>query len=127
MEAADVPGILRGEQLAEAFANMDVFTFPSRTDTFGNVVLEAFASGTPAVVTDAGGPRFIVQEAFSGFVTARDSEFIERTARLLRDSDLRARMACAARRQALGESWEVVFDKVYDGYRAGILQRFTAS
>jgi glycosyltransferase involved in cell wall biosynthesis len=127
LEAADLSGILRGEQLAEAFANMDVFTFPSRTDTFGNVVLEAFASGTPAVVTDAGGPKFIVQEGVSGFVTGQDSEFIERTARLLRDSDLRAHMACAARKQALGESWEAVFDKVYDGYCAGILQRFTAS
>ena len=56
LAAADLPGILRGEALAEAYANMDVFVFPSRTDTFGNVVLEAFASGRPAVVTDAGGP-----------------------------------------------------------------------
>lgn len=44
LAAADFPGILRGHALAEAYANMDVFTFPSRTDTFGNVVLEAFAS-----------------------------------------------------------------------------------
>ena len=49
LSAADLPGILRGEDLAEAYANMDVFTFPSRTDTFGNVVLEAFASARPAV------------------------------------------------------------------------------
>ncbi len=129
--AADLPGILRGEQLAEAYANMDVFTFPSRTDTFGNVVLEAFASGTPAVVTDAGGPKFIVREGVSGFVARSDSEFIERTARLLRDAELRARMGQAAREQASGEAWDAVFEKVYDGYRAGIertgiLQRFTA-
>lgn len=118
LAAADLPGILRGEQLAGAYANMDVFTFPSRTDTFGNVVLEAFASGTPAVVTDAGGPKFIVREAVSGFVAAADGEFIDRTARLLRDADLRARMGGAAREQASGESWDAVFDKVYDGYRA---------
>jgi phosphatidylinositol alpha 1,6-mannosyltransferase len=131
LAAADLPGILRGEQLAEAYANMDVFTFPSRTDTFGNVVLEAFASGTPAVVTDAGGPKFIVREGVSGFVARTESEFIERTARLLRSIDLRARMGEAAREQASGESWDTVFEKVYDGYgvaieKAGILQRFTA-
>lgn len=131
LAAADLPGILRGEQLAEAYANMDVFTFPSRTDTFGNVVLEAFASGTPAVVTDAGGPKFIVREGVSGFVARTDSEFIGHTARLLRDMELRARMGRAAREQASGEAWDAVFEKVYDGYRAGIeqagiLQRFTA-
>ena len=53
-------GVLRGDALAEAYAGMDLFAFPSRTDTFGNVVLEALASGVPAVVTDGGGPKFIV-------------------------------------------------------------------
>ncbi len=123
LECADLPGILRGEQLAEAYANMDVFTFPSRTDTFGNVVLEAFASGRPAVVTDAGGPRFIVRDGVTGFVARGDAEFVDRTAQLLRDAELRARMGQAAREQAAGESWDAVFDKVYDGYRAGIAAR----
>lgn len=48
-------GVLKGDALARAYAKMDVFTFPSRTDTFGNVVLEALASGVPAVVTNEGG------------------------------------------------------------------------
>jgi len=117
---ADLPGILRGELLAEAYANMDIFTFPSRTDTFGNVVLEAFASGTPAVVTDAGGPKFIVRDGLTGFVGRTDAEFIERTARLLRDPKLRTCMGAAARVQASGESWDAVFEKVYEGYRVGI-------
>ena len=86
LAAADIPGIHRGEELARDYANMDVFVFPSRTDTFGNVVLEAFASGVPAVVTDAGGPRFIVNDGVSGFVTHTAAEFIERTARLLGDA-----------------------------------------
>ncbi len=123
LAVADLPGILRGEPLAEAYANMDVFTFPSRTDTFGNVVLEAFASGTPAVVTDAGGPKFIVREGISGFVARSESEFIERTACLLRDAELRARMSTAARLQACGESWDAVFEKVYEGYRVGMQAR----
>jgi phosphatidylinositol alpha 1,6-mannosyltransferase len=120
---ADFPGILRGEELAEAYANMDVFAFPSRTDTFGNVVLEAFASGTPAVVTDGGGPKFIVRDGISGYVAGSDLQFIECAARLLRDADLRSKMARAAREQASGESWDAVFDKVYEGYRVGIQAR----
>jgi glycosyltransferase involved in cell wall biosynthesis len=114
---------LRGEALAEAYANMDVFTFPSRTDTFGNVVLEAFASARPAVVTNAGGPKFIVRDGTSGFVADTDGDFIERTTRLLADAGLRERMGAAARSQACGESWDSVFEQVYDGYRAGIQAR----
>ena len=117
--SADLPGIKRGEELARWYANMDVFVFPSRTDTFGNVVLEAFASGVPAVVTDAGGPKFIVRHGVSGFVAANDEEFVERTAQLLRDAVLRRRMAEAARVQACGESWDSVFEQVYEGYEVG--------
>lgn len=123
LEAAEMRGILRGEALAEAYANMDVFTFPSRTDTFGNVVLEAFASARPAVVTGAGGPKFIVRDGVSGFVADTDAEFIDRTKRLLKDAELRERMGAAARAQACGESWDSVFEQVYDGYRAGIQAR----
>jgi glycosyltransferase involved in cell wall biosynthesis len=120
LAAADIPGIERGEDLARSYANMDVFVFPSRTDTFGNVVLEAFASGVPAVVTDAGGPKFIVNHGVSGFVAHSDGEFIEHTANLLRDAGLRAAMGVAARQQAALESWDTVFDKVYEGYGAGL-------
>ena len=119
LAAADIPGIERGEDLARSYANMDVFVFPSRTDTFGNVVLEAFASGVPAVVTDAGGPKFIVNHGVSGFVAHSEAEFIEHTANLLRDAGLRASMGSAAREQAARESWDTVFDKVYEGYSAG--------
>jgi glycosyltransferase involved in cell wall biosynthesis len=118
LKAADLPGIQRGAELAGSYADMDVFCFPSRTDTFGNVVLEAFASGVPAVVTDAGGPKFIVRADVSGFVAHSNSEFIEHTTRLLKDAALRARMSTAAREQACGESWDAVFDKVYEGYRS---------
>jgi glycosyltransferase involved in cell wall biosynthesis len=117
LTAADIPGIQRGEELARSYANMDVFVFPSRTDTFGNVVLEAFASGVPAVVTNAGGPKFIVNPGVTGFVAQSDSEFIEYTAKLLTDPALRKSMADAAREQARGESWDSVFEKVYAGYQ----------
>ena len=121
--AADFLGIQRGEALARHYADMDIFVFPSRTDTFGNVILEAFASGVPAVVTDSGGPKFIVRDGISGFVADCDASFIESTARLLRDSGLRQAMARAARAQAARESWDTVFDQVYGGYRTAIAAR----
>jgi glycosyltransferase involved in cell wall biosynthesis len=120
LQNADFRGVRRGAALSQDFANMDVFAFPSRTDTFGNVVLEAFASGVPAVVTSAGGPKFIVREGLSGFVAYTDEEFVERVARLLSDGELRTAMGRAARDQASGESWDEVFGHVYDGYLAAL-------
>ena len=114
--SADLLGVLRNEQLAEAYANMDAFVFPSKTDTFGNVVLEAMASGAPCVVTDQGGPKFIIEEGVSGFAASTDAEFIQRVAELMLKPDLRAEMALAARRQACRASWDRVFEDVYAGY-----------
>lgn len=112
----DAPGVLRGTELAEAYANMDVFAFPSRTDTFGNVVLEALASGTPCVVRDAGGPKYIIEEGVTGFATSTVAEFGERAIQLLTDPDLRIGMSIAAREQACLASWDKVFEDVYAGY-----------
>src|SRR5712691_11102227 len=67
MQCADFTGVLHGESLARAYANMDLLVFPSETDTFGNVVQEALASGTPALVSSGGGPKFIVRPGISGF------------------------------------------------------------
>ena len=120
LASAELPGILRGSQLAEACANMDLFVFPSRTDTFGNVVLEAFASGVPAVVSNAGGPKFIVTPGVNGFVASTPDDFIELTTTLLTDAALRARMGSAARDYASTQSWDCVFEQVYQGYRTGI-------
>ncbi len=127
LPAADLPGILRGEDLAQAYAQMDVFAFPSRTDTFGNVVLEAFASGVPAVVTNAGGPKFIVRDGVSGFVANDEEEFVDRVLQLLRNPALRAQMGSAARRQACGESWDLVFERVYEGYEVAIRSKTNAN
>jgi phosphatidylinositol alpha 1,6-mannosyltransferase len=113
-------GVLKGEALAQAYANMDIFAFPSRTDTFGNVVQEALASGVPAVVTDAGGPRFIVRHGESGFVATSDDEFCQRIVLLAREEQMRRSMAAAARRQVARQSWDRVFEEVYRGYAAGL-------
>lgn len=125
MTRADFTGVLRGEALAEAYANMDLFLFPSRTDTFGNVVLEALASGVPAVVTDGGGPKFIVADGVNGVVTKTNDEFIKAVLALMNDATRRAAFRTEARRLAQESSWDAVFERVYDAYRIGI-ERFYA-
>jgi glycosyltransferase involved in cell wall biosynthesis len=61
-------GYLTGEELQRGYASADVFVFPSATDTFGNVVLEAQASGLPVIVSDEGGPRELVVDGETGVV-----------------------------------------------------------
>jgi glycosyltransferase involved in cell wall biosynthesis len=113
---AEFTGVLSGEPLATAYANMDIFAFPSHTDTFGNVVQEALASGVPAVVTASGGPRFIVRHGMTGFVTASDGEFCERIVQMARDEAQRREMGRAARKQVEDQSWDRVFQEVYEAY-----------
>jgi phosphatidylinositol alpha 1,6-mannosyltransferase len=119
LKEAEFAGVLRGPELARAYANMDVLVFPSHTDTFGNVVLEALASGVPAVVTPDGGPKFIVRDGVTGFVT-EDDHFAEAVAELVRDRARLEEMRSKARAYALGCSWDAVFDRVYAGYETAL-------
>jgi len=112
---ADFSGVLRGVELARAYANMDLFVFPSHTDTFGNVVLEALASGVPAIVTPDGGPRYIVKDGETGSI-ATDDGFSAAVAALILNPELHARMRVAARAYALSASWDSVFEGVYSTY-----------
>ena len=116
LPTADFTGVLRGSALSSAYANMDLFVFPSHTDTFGNVVLEALASGVPAVVTPNGGPRFIVHEGETGAIAA-DHEFAGLISAILRDAALLESMRSKAREYSLTCSWDAVFDRVYAAYR----------
>lgn len=120
---ADFPGVLRGSALAQAYANMDLFVFPSHTDTFGNVVLEALSSGVPAIVTPNGGPKYIVhdrtrhpQHHETGFIVP-DEGFAPAITTLAHDHTRLAQMRIAAREYALTCSWDAVFDRVYAGYQ----------
>lgn len=119
LPGAEFPGVLRGQALAAAYAGMDVFVFPSHTDTFGNVVLEALASGVPAVVTPHGGPSSIVRPGETGLV-APDEGFAEAIIRILSDPEKHSSMRIEARKHAIGASWDAVFEKVYSGYTVGL-------
>ncbi len=115
LPGAEFTGVLRGEALATAYANMDLFVFPSHTDTFGNVVLEALASGVPAIVTPDGGPRTIIADSETGRIV-RDDQFAPAIAELINDPVRLAEMRTAARAHALTASWDSVFEGIYAAY-----------
>lgn len=117
MKTAELPGFLEGEELSAAYANMDVFIFPSETDAYGNVVQEANASGVPCIVTDQGGPKFIVQRGETGFVAKDLDEFVKYSIELIDDREKLERMKRQSLEFALTRSWDSVFENVYKTYR----------
>ncbi len=104
-------GYLQGHELAKAFASSDIFVFPSTTDTFGNVVMEAQASGLPAVVSDLGGPRELVEEGVDGFITRGldVGSFASAVRRLVLDPALRQKMGQAGRQRVQDRNWTQAF------------------
>jgi len=116
MRQAEFTGVLTGRDLSRAFANMDLFVFPSETDTFGLVVLEALASGVPAVVSSVGGPKDTVQHCTTGYIANNLEEFVAFTDLLLTQPDLLSSMGLAARLYALSTSWEQIFEGMCKAY-----------
>ncbi|HXA09306.1 MAG TPA: glycosyltransferase [Chthoniobacterales bacterium] len=108
-------GYLNGTDLARAYASSDIFVFPSTTDTFGNVIIEAQAAGLPVIVSDVGGPRELVTDGVSGLITkARDpADFTSAIRRLVADESLRKEMSAAARRSVEDRSWPSAFRKFW--------------
>ncbi len=113
---ADFTGFLEGAKLAEAYANMDVFIFPSETDTFGNVIQEANASAVPCIVSNLGGPKFIVEPGKTGFVAENVDEFAAFAVELIEKPEKLEEMKKLSREFAVSRSWETVFEKVYEVY-----------
>lgn len=116
MKHAKFYGYLHGEPLAEAFANMDVFVFPSETETFGQVVQEANASGVPAIVTNSGGPKFFTINYENGFVAENLAEFTKFALQLMTNPAQLDKMRRLSRKFALSRSWDAVFEEVYEAY-----------
>lgn len=111
-------GWLTGERLSCEFANMDAFVFPSETDTFGLAVLEALASGVPAVVASKGGPAHTVEHGKSGFIANSSDDFAVLLTALMTDPELRNFARAEARQRALSlGSWEQIFAGMYRTYQ----------
>lgn len=112
-------GYLKGEDLTGIYASSDVFVFPSTTDTFGNVVLEAQASGVPVIVTDKGGPCENMLPNKTGLLVPGDSERALRKALciLLDNRNLAHQMSQAARQYMEERSFEAAFIKSWQLYK----------
>ena len=108
-------GTLAGLELATAYASGDVFLFPSTTDTYGNVVVEAHASGLPTVVSDTGGPKELVRNEETGFVTRSldVGDFTCAVRRLVKDPELRQRLGATARAGVENRDWSAAFEKFW--------------
>lgn len=115
---AVIMGPLGREDVARAFASADLFVFPSETDTAGNVVLEAQASGLPVVVSSEGGPQEQMRPGLTGAVcSGRDPDtWAEAIATLLQPTT-HAAAASAAREYGLSRRWDVALAPLFDAYR----------
>jgi glycosyltransferase involved in cell wall biosynthesis len=119
----DLPGItftgyVGGTKLAELFASADVFVFPSTTDTFGNVVLEAMSSSLPVVVTDQGGPSELVVHNRTGMIVPASNHgaMAQAVRRIVEDKELRQRMSSAARDHVARMRYDVAAEALWSFY-----------
>ncbi|WP_234572794.1 glycosyltransferase family 4 protein [Rhodohalobacter sp. 614A] len=112
-------GFLKGEDLAKAYASSDIFFFPSDTETFGNVTLEAMASGLPAVVANATGSKSLVDHGENGFraPVERSDKFFTLIEKLIVDPELRKRMANASLEKSKKYSWDSINGKLLGYYK----------
>src|SRR5438874_454705 len=108
-------GYLTGKELAAAYASADIFVFPSTTDTFGNVIIEAQASGVPVIVSDSGGPKELVENNRNGLITkSHDVEDLTRAIReLVADPERRKRMGDVAHQSVIDRTWPTAFRKFW--------------
>jgi glycosyltransferase involved in cell wall biosynthesis len=116
---AVISGAVPHDQVAVAMASADVFLFPSATDALGTVVLEAQASGLPALVSDRGGPQEQIRPGITGDVcrTGDAEDFARKLAALLRNAQRRREMGRHARQLALCRDWPAALQPLFDAWR----------
>lgn len=124
MPKAHFTGFLSGEELARAYASSDIFFFPSDTETFGSVTLEALASGVPAVVADATGSKSLVESGVNGLLIPpkKPGEFADGIMRLAEDPVLRKSMSEAAVQKAMAYTWDTVMGGLVKNYEEALSQ-----
>jgi glycosyltransferase involved in cell wall biosynthesis/predicted metal-dependent phosphoesterase TrpH len=114
-------GWLEGAELASAYASADIFLFPSATDTFGQVILEAQASGLPVIAVAAGGPLSLVEDGVSGLLREADAHALaDAVLELARSPLLREQLARGGLRSARARTWERTLELLADGYRRAL-------
>ncbi len=114
-------GWLDGDRLARAYANADIFLFPSATDTFGQVILEAQASGLPVVAVEEGGPLSLIENRVSGLLCQGDAEELASAVSELAGSrPLREQLAAGALHSVRMRTWEHTLERLAGGYRRAL-------
>jgi glycosyltransferase involved in cell wall biosynthesis/predicted metal-dependent phosphoesterase TrpH len=114
-------GWLDGDGLARAYANADIFLFASETDTFGQVILEAQASGLPVLAVGAGGPTELIQHGRTGWLAGAEVDALAGAlAELARRPGLRARLGAAGVEAVRDRSWTRALRQLADGYNRAL-------
>ncbi|HZH62418.1 MAG TPA: glycosyltransferase, partial [Metabacillus sp.] len=110
-------------ELAKIYSCSDLFVFPSPTETFGNVVLEALASGTPVIGANSGGVKNIIKPLETGYLCEpkNTNQFNEAIIHLLEDYSLRNKMGKAAREYALTQTWNHIFEGLLMEYEDALI------
>jgi glycosyltransferase involved in cell wall biosynthesis len=117
-EHATFLGWLEGDELARAYASADLFLFASRTDTFGQVILEAQASGLPVVAVAEGGPLALIRDGVSGRLCPPEPEALgAAVAELASARRLCGRLALGGLAEVRARTWERSLAQLADGYR----------
>jgi glycosyltransferase involved in cell wall biosynthesis len=120
-EHATFLGWLHGAELARVYASADVLLFPSATDTFGQVILEAQASGLPVIAVAAGGPLTLVEDRVSGLLCGADAQSLAGALVELAGSPLlRERLTRAALGAVRERTWERALERLGEGYRRAL-------
>lgn len=123
LPGAAFTGYVQGDELARAYASADIFLNPSITETFGNVTLEAMASGLPAVCAEAAGSVSLVEDGKTGFLCPPQSGaagFADALGKLAENPELRRRMGSSARARSLEFRWDAVLSTLVDHYHEAI-------
>jgi phosphatidylinositol alpha 1,6-mannosyltransferase len=112
-------GALRGEELATAYAALDVFVHTGTTETFGQTLQEAHAAGLPVVAPAVGGPLDLVEHSVDGYLfDPHQSRGLRRSVlALVEDDALRARFGEAGRRAVVGRTWQALGAELLGHYR----------
>ena len=120
-DAATFLGWLEGDALAAAYASADLFLFCSQTDTYGQVLLEAQASGLPVVAVAAGGPAELVAHGRSGLLCSPDPEVLGLTlAGLAGSPSARRRLSGGGLRAVQERSWEAALGRLAEGWQLAL-------